>query len=181
MLKIRLLPLLLAAPALFAAPAYAGVQAGDTEIGIFTSISSDNEADTSSFTLQGSFGKFFTDNLEGKLGAAISTTTDAAGDSTGFMDIGGGGDLTLGGAKQQLVPYVGGLMNMSIVTSGDLSGVGLTLDIHAGCKFFLTERASLDLQFKQVGGTVTISDSYGNEFDSDINRTVIQFGVNVYL
>jgi hypothetical protein len=185
MRKSRLVPLLLAAPWFFAAPAYAGVQAGDTEIGVFASIQSDNENDSSTITMSGNIGRFFTDNLEVKGGFTMSAASDA--DSNGFasMDFGGGADLALGGATQKFVPYVGGLLNLTVESlttpSYDASGVGLTLDLHAGMKFFMTERSSLDLQLRQVSGTVTLSDSAGNETDVDINRTGLFVGINVYI
>jgi hypothetical protein len=180
----RLVPLLLAAPFLFSAPAYAQIKAGDTEIGVFGIISSDNEAESSTTTIGGSFGHFMTDSLELKGSMSLTGTSDEAGNGQTFMLFGGGGDLALTGAESKFVPYVGGLLNLTLLTitsdTYDLTGAGVTIDVHVGGKFFMTERAAIDLQVRQISGTVTVSDgSY--EYDQDINRTEFLVGINVYI
>ena len=183
MRNIRILAALLA-PWLVASPAYAGVQSGDTEVSIFGLISSDNEADTSTVVLGGAFGHFFTDNFEGKGSFTMAGTSDASGYGSTALFFGGGGDFLMGGAKATFVPYVGGLLNLTLITvdstAGSADGVGATLDLHIGCKFFVTERASLDVQFRQVSGTVTLTDAAGNTADQDISNTDLLFGVNAY-
>ena len=176
--------LLLAAPFFFAAPAHAQIKAGDTEIGMFGIMSSDNEADTSSVTIGANVGRFFTDNLEVKGSFAITGISDADSNGTTIMFFGGGADLALGGAENKFVPYIGGLLNLTLLTysdpTTDASGVGFTLDVHGGMKFFMTERAALDFQLRQVSGTVTVTDGT-YEADVDINRTEFVVGVNVYI
>lgn len=176
--------LLLAAPILFAAPAHAQIKAGDTEVGMFGIISSDNEADTSSVTIGANVGQFFTDNLEAKGSFSITGFSDAASNGATIMFFGGGADLALGGAENKFVPYIGGLLNLTLMTvttpTTDASGVGFTVDVHGGVKFFMTERAALDLQLRQISGTVTISDGT-YEVDQDINRTEFLVGINVYI
>jgi hypothetical protein len=176
--------LLLAAPFFFAAPAHAQIKAGDTEIGMFGLISSDNEAETSTVTIGANVGRFFTDNLEAKGSFSITGVSDADSNGTTIMFFGGGADLALGGAENKFVPYVGGLLNLTLLTitapTYDASGVGFTLDIHGGVKFFMTERAALDFQLRQISGTVTVSDGT-YEADQDINRTEFLVGVNVYI
>jgi hypothetical protein len=180
----RLVPLLLAAPFLFSAPAYAQIKAGDTEIGVFGIISSDNEAESSTTTIGGTFGHFMTDNLEVKGSMSLTGISDAADNGATFMLLGGGADLALGGAENKFVPYVGGLLNLTLVTlttdTLDATGAGMTLDLHVGCKFFMTERAAVDLQLRQISGTVTLTDGAYEE-DMDINRTEFLVGINVYI
>ena len=180
----RLAAVLLAAPFLFAAPAYAQIKAGDNEIGVFGILGSDNEAETTSLTIGGNFGHFFTDMLEVKGSFTMSSTSDADGYGDALMFFGGGADLAFGGAENKFVPYVGGLLNMTLLTSStatyDASGVGVTVDIHGGIKFFMTERAAIDLQLRQIGGTITVSDGT-YEVDQDINRTEFIVGINVYI
>lgn len=180
----RLVPLLLVAPFLFSAPAYAQIKAGDTEFGIFGILGSDNEAETSSLVMGGSVGHFFTDNLEGKGSFTMASTSDEAGNGTALLFFGGGADLALGGAENKFVPYVGGLMNLTLLTittdTLDASGVGVTLDLHVGMKFFMSERAAVDLQFRQISGTITVTDGT-YEADQDINRTEFVVGINVYI
>jgi hypothetical protein len=184
MLSSRFLPLLLAAPFLFAAPAHAQIKAGDTEIGVFGIISSDNEAESSTTTIGGTFGHFATDNLEIKGSMSLTGTSDEAGNGTTFMLLGGGGDLALGGAENKFVPYIGGLLNLTLLTlttdTYNATGAGMTLDLHAGCKFFMTERSAIDLQIRQISGTVTVTDG-AYEVDQDINRTEFVVGINVYI
>lgn len=176
--------LLLAAPILFTAPAHAQIKAGDTEVGIFGFISSDNEAETSTVTIGANAGKFFTDNLEAKGSFSITGFSDADSNGATIMFFGGGADLALGGAENKLVPYIGGLLNLTLLAittpTTDASGVGLTLDVHGGIKFFMTERAAVDMQLRQISGTVTVSDGT-YEADQDINRTEFVVGINVYI
>jgi hypothetical protein len=179
-----LLLLFAAAPFLFTSPAYAQIKAGDTEIGVFGIVSSDNEAETSSVTLGANGGQFLTDMLEIKGSFSITGISDANSNGTTIMFIGGGADLALGGAENKVVPYIGGLLNLTMLTiSTDLyeaTGVGATVDVHAGVKFFMTERAAVDLQLRQISGTVTVSDGT-YEADQDINRTEFVVGINVYI
>ena len=185
MLKSRLVPLVMAAAGLFAAPAHAGVAAGDTEIGIFGQISSDNENDTTTMIMGGNLGKFMTDNLEVKGTVSMTSFEDAAGNGATTLFFGGGGDLALGGAKATFVPYIGAVLNLTTlaatVAGNDITGVGVTLDLHIGGKIFITERASLDLQLRQVGGTISTEDSFGNTSDKDINNTDFLIGINIYM
>jgi len=180
----RLVPLLLAAPFLFSAPAYAQIKAGDTEIGVFGIISSDNEAETSTVTIGATFGKFFTDNLEVKGSFQVTGSSDADSNGTTAMDFGGGADLALGGAENKFVPYIGALLNLSVLAistpTTDASGAGVTLNLHGGIKFFMNERAAPFIELRQTSGTITVSDGT-YEADVDINRTDFVVGINVYL
>lgn len=154
--------LLALAAAAFSGFAQAGIEKGDVEIGISLTVSEPDEGDGNTFII-GSYGYHITQNLQ-ILGAGF------IGESGGseFGNIGAGVDYLFGGADSDVVPFVGGSYQLSV---GDFDSTDF-IDIHAGLKQFIGERASIDYQIQRLEAT-------DSDF-SDFGQTNLTIGINFY-
>lgn len=142
--------------------AHAGIEQGDVEIGISLNVSEPDEGDGTTFII-GSYGYAVTQNLQ-ILGAGF---IGEAGGSE-FGNIGAGVDYLFGNADSDVVPFVGASYQLSV---GDFDSTDF-LDVHAGLKQFISERASIDYQIQRLEAV----DSDFSDFGS-INLTI---GINFY-
>lgn len=160
--------------------AMAGVAKGDAELGAFGMIISPDDGDET-VILGGTFGKMFTDHLQGK----FSLSASGSGDVT-TMFWGAGLDVLFGSAKSKVIPYLGVLGNIEMysaddpVSGGSQDGVGFVLELHGGMKFFVSDRTALNFELKRRDGTLTVEDDFGNEFDLDTKETDFVVGINFY-
>ena len=166
--------------ALFAAPAaYAGVGKGDLEAGlnislIHTKTSIDANGTTFDSTsdsgvIGGNIGFFFTDMLEGKLALTGIVSSSGSTKTTGGT-VNPGVDLVFLGTKGKVAPFVGASYAKSW---GDTVGPVDTdyYDGHAGVKFFIKEKASLEVKLARY--EATDSKATGSHTDLSV-------GLNVY-
>jgi hypothetical protein len=169
-----------AALALLATPAaFAGVGAGDVEAGlnvslVHTKTSIDTGAGTfdstsDNGTIGGNVGYFITDMLEFKL-AATGTVTSSAGTKTTTGTINPGLDVVFLGTKGKVAPFIGASYAKSW---GDTAGPVDTdyYDGHAGVKFFIKEKASLEVKLARYEAT---------EDAAMTGHTDLSVGLNVY-
>lgn len=171
--------------------AYAGVGQGDFEAGISlsysqykTSIDQDNgfggTCTTDTTVKSGSFGGnggyFVTDMIEAKVAFTATRTgseTDGCGTSTSTPSstlgvLSPGADFVFLGRRGKVSPFAGAAYGWSF---GDTLGVDTDyVDVHAGAKFFISERASIEVKLTRFEPT----DSAGD------GRTELAAGINVY-
>lgn len=187
--------LALAACAALAAPAgaIAGVGAGDFEAGVSislseeeTSVDSDDgfggtcttDTTITSGSVGANVGYFITDIIELK-GAATAVrsgtesggTCGGGGTSTPTTTLGvlsPGVDFVFLGTSGKVAPFVGGAYGL---TFGDTAGVDTDyFDVHGGAKFFISERATIELKLTRFEPTDSAAGG----------RTELAAGLNVY-
>lgn len=154
---------------LLSAPALAGVGQGDFELGINVSVTKQEItiADTTTKSDFGNigagFGYFIDDMIELK-GAVSMTVTDAGN----FGVFSPGADFVFMG-KEKVAPFVGLAYGLAF---GDSTGVDSDfIDLHGGVKFFISERASLELRLNRFDPT---------DSASPMGRTELTAGINIY-
>ena len=190
--------LALAACSVLAAPAgaLAGVGAGDFEAGVSISVGQTELSVTSDYgsgdcenttttdlgTIAGNVGYFLTDIVE--LKAAASATH--AGSESEYSGAGCAGLSNSGGSAQtfgvfspgvdfvflattgKVAPFVGAAYGL---TFGDTVGVDTDyIDVHGGAKFFIAERATIELKITRFEPTESAAGG----------RTELAAGINVY-
>lgn len=178
--------------ALALAPAaHAGVGQGDFEAGVSIaysqdklSVSQDNglggtctvDTTTKSGSFGGNGGYFITDIIEAKVAFTATrsgTDTSGCGTSTSFDNTFGvispGADFVFLGKSGKVAPFAGAAYGFSF---GDSFGGVSTdyVDVHAGAKFFISERASIELKLSRFEPTDSAADG----------RTELAAGINVY-
>jgi hypothetical protein len=169
-----------AAPAVHAA----GIGKGDFEAGLSISVGEttttvdtgggDCETTIETGTIGGNVGYFITDIIE--LKAAASATqfgTETCGGTGNIPSstlgvFSPGADFVFLGTRGSVAPFVGAAYGISF---GDTVGLDTDyLDVHGGIKFFVAERASLEVKLTRFEPTE--SDAGG--------RTELAAGINVY-
>ncbi len=155
--------MLLASPGAWAA----GVGEGDFEAGISVSLVKNEievagtTTDSDYGTIELSGGKFFTDQLEAKVGLSAM---DAGGFMFGTLRL-GADYLFTGTATGEVVPFAGGGFALGMFdTETDY------LDLHGGIKYFFRERTSLEARLGFQSPTDSAYDSI----------TELFVGLNVY-
>lgn len=161
--------LLLAAPL-----AQAGVGQGDMEAGISVSVSNtettpDVGRTTKSDTgfIGGSFGYFFTDIFQAKVAVSAIISSGGGGGKTTFGIFSPGIDAVFLGTKK-VAPFVGASYGLSF---GDKLGP-VDSDFyegHAGVKFFIKERASLEAKLTKYEPTDSAARNGRLEFSVGLN------------
>ena len=165
---------------LAAAPGtYAGVGAGDFEAGVGISLSHSTTSidyngtttDTTSNTgtIGGNVGWFATDMIELKA-AATGTRSSSGGTTTTLGVISPGADFVFLGKSGKVAPFVGAAYGKSFGTTVPGSVDTNYVDGHAGVKFFITERATLEVKATYFKPTDSAADA---RFD-------LAAGINVY-
>ena len=156
--------MLLASPGAWAA---GGVGEGDFEAGLSVSLASTEmefagtTVDSDVGLIEVSGGKFFTDQLEAKVGLSSVATTDT---TTGTLKL-GADYLFTGPSATEIVPFVGGAFGLGMFdTETDY------LDIHGGIKYFFRERTSIEAKLSFLSPT-------DSAYDSATDLTV---GINIY-
>lgn len=162
-----------------APPAFAGVGAGDIEAGLNVSLShTKTSIDTSVGTVDstsdsgnigGNIGFFFTDMLEGKF-AASGTQSSSGGTKSTYGTINPGLDLVFLGKRGKVAPFVGASYALRW---GDSLGPTDSdfYEGHAGVKFFIKEKASLEVKLARYEATDSLATS---------SHTELAVGLNVY-
>lgn len=162
--------------------AQAGVGKGDLEAGVSLSISNtettvsgspSTESDTG--FIGGNIGYFFTDIFEAKasLSAVISSFTDPATGATTKTTVGvfaPGVDAVFLGNKK-VAPFVGLAYGLSFGDKPVGSPDSDFTDVHAGIKFFIKERASLEAKISKFEPTDSAAKT---------GRLEIALGLNIY-
>ena len=147
----------------FAGVAHAGIEQGDTEIGVSLNISEpEGDIDGTTFVI-GSYGYAITNNVQ-LLGAGFIFET--GGEL--FGNVGFGADYLFGDADSTVVPFVGGSYQLNV---GDNDSTDF-IDLHAGLKQFISERASIDYQ-------IQILEATDSEVE-DAGMTTLTIGINFY-
>jgi hypothetical protein len=172
--------LLVAMPAVQAA----GIGKGDFEAGVSISVSETTTTIDSGFgecettvetgTIGGTVGYFITDIIELKAAATATQfgteTCGGVGDipSSTLGVFSPGADFVFLARDGGVAPFVGAAYGLSF---GDTLGIDTDyLDVHGGAKFFIAERATLELKLTRFEPTE--SDASG--------RTELAAGINVY-
>jgi hypothetical protein len=157
---------LLASPGAYAAGA-GGIGEGDMEAGISVSLASTeldfagSKTDSDVGIIEIAGGKFFTDQLEAKVGLSAVMTTDS---DAGTLKL-GADYLFTGPSATEIVPFVGGAFGLGMFdTETDF------LDVHGGIKYFFRERTSIEAKLSFLSPT-------DSAYDSATDLTV---GINIY-
>ncbi|HEY5603685.1 MAG TPA: hypothetical protein VIM41_11305 [Gammaproteobacteria bacterium] len=141
-----------------ATSAMAELNVGTNEVGFSASLLSFDDIDDDVWSLYGTYGLMFKENIQLK-GSLVWFSV--AGDD--FLFLGAGADYIFP-ETNEIIPYVGGVFNLALMDAEDE-----TIELHAGIKHFVSERAS-------VYGQYNIVDSLGDFGD----YTELRFGLNVY-
>lgn len=127
------------------------------EFGAFANYTTYDDVDSDFFLLGASVGRFLTDSLELKITPIISYTKGNGNSSFNFSPFFSLEKLFRGANNSNpVVPYVGGGIGLSVGYSDSAttssSTVGIFVAPTGGVKFFLSDRASLELALSyQVG------------------------------
>ena len=117
----------------------AGIEKGDKTISIFGSLTSDDFSDT--LTIFATGGIFYTDVIE--LQGSVVLIDSGNFSQTG---LGGNVNLYLPGKNPDLVPYVGGGMQLVLSDTGVGSDTSIGLNAQAGIKQFISEEIAINYQ-----------------------------------
>lgn len=167
----------------------AGIGKGDTEFGVFGNYTTFDDQDSDSLLIGASVGKFLSDSLQFRITPVIiySETTipgPSGGTSTNFtfspfFSV----EKLFRGATNgnPVVPFVGGGIGITLGYTDNpgpsyASTIGLLIGPTGGVKYFLSERASLELALSYQIGTVYIStETASSNGDIEIIRQDIRF------
>lgn len=174
-----------AAPAPVTAPA-AGIESigkGDMEFGIFANYTTYDDVDSDFFLLGASVGQFITDSLAMKVTPVISLTEGGGSTSFNFSPFFSLEKLFRGaGNRNPVVPYIGGGIGLTLGYSdcntciNTTTMYGLFVAPVGGVKFFLSERASLELALSyQVGFIEISSGAFSTSADTKTVQQNIRF------
>ncbi len=139
-------------------PANAQQQKGDKELGATALIIIIPDADYSMGIIQGKYGYYFTDRIQGGVSPLLSITPDVTTFGAGVF---GTYSFLMSDAKK--VPYVGAQFLAPDFGNFDMSALGL----QAGLKIFLTERVTFDsninylISMSEGSGVILISSGLG--------------------
>lgn len=156
---------------------------GDSEFGIFANYTTYDDTDTNFFLLGASFGQFLSDTLELKVTPTISLTEGGGSTSFNFSPFFSLEKLFRGaGNRNPVVPYIGGGIGLSFGYSDCNTCTDITTMYGAfiapvgGVKFFLSERASLELALSYQVGFIEISTgSFSASADTETLQQNLRF------
>lgn len=138
--------------------AMAEMDIGTNEIGFSASLIDYDDLPDEIWTIFGTFGQMIKPNIQAK---GNLVWISAGGQD--LMFLGAGADY-LFPETNEIIPYAGAILNLALMDAEDE-----TIELHAGVKQFVSERASVFAQYNIVNSLGDFGD-----------YTEMRFGLNVY-
>ncbi len=118
----------------------------------------------------GTFGMFFTDNIEVN-GTLVLMSVDADGDEATTYSILGRCNYNFYKSGLTFIPYAGGTLGMTYAEFGPYSDTSLSYGVQGGIKYFMSEETSFNFELGYLHSEIE---------SSDVDSLIFSFGISYY-
>ncbi len=118
----------------------------------------------------GTFGMFFTDNMEVN-GTLVLMGVDADGEEATMYSILGRCNYNFYKSGLTYIPYAGGTLGFTSVEFGSESDSSLSYGVQGGIKYFMSEETSFNFELGYLHSEIE---------SSDVDSLIFSFGISYY-